>query len=58
MGDIYVGCASDSTGGTKLARIPDPPTTDGTYTLQATVSSGVITYSWVAAPTSANGVSF
>lgn len=57
-GDIYVGCAADSTGGVKLARIPDPPTTDGTYNLQATVSSGTITYSWVAAPTSASGVSF
>jgi hypothetical protein len=33
MGDVYVGCNSDSTGGTKLARIPNPPTTDGTYTL-------------------------
>lgn len=47
-GDIYVGCEADSTGGTKIARIPDPPTTDGTYTLQATVSSGTITYTWVA----------
>jgi len=48
MGDVYVGCNADSTGGTKLAHIPDPPSTDGTYTLQATVSSGVITYTWVA----------
>ena len=48
MGDTYIGCNADSTGGTKLARIPDPPTTDGTYTLQATVASGVITYTWVA----------
>ena len=47
-GDIYVGCNADSSGGTKLARIPDPPSTDGTYTLQATVSSGTITYTWVA----------
>ena len=28
-------------------KIPDAPTTDGTYTLQAVVSSGVPTYSWV-----------
>lgn len=27
-------------------KIPDAPTTDGTYTLTATVSSGVATYSW------------
>ena len=26
--------------------IPDPPTTDGTYVLTVTVSSGVATYSW------------
>lgn len=26
---------------------PDAPTTDGTYTLKATVSSGIPTYSWV-----------
>ena len=29
-----------------LVRVPAPPTTDGTYTLTATVSSGVTTYSW------------
>lgn len=28
-------------------KLPDPPSTDGTYTLQATVASGVATYSWV-----------
>lgn len=27
--------------------IPDPPTTDGTYTLQCTVTNGVATYAWV-----------
>lgn len=27
--------------------IPNPPTTDGTYTLKCTVASGVATYSWV-----------
>lgn len=29
-----------------LANIPQPPTTDGTYTLQATVSDGEIIYTW------------
>ena len=29
-------------------RIPQAPTTDGTYTLQATVSGGTPTYTWVA----------
>ena len=45
-GDVYVGCNTDSTGGTKLARIPGPSTGDGTYELQASVSSGVTTYTW------------
>lgn len=27
--------------------LPKPPSTDGTYTLQCTVSNGVVTYSWV-----------
>lgn len=27
--------------------VPDPPTTDGTYTLQVTVSNGQLTYSWI-----------
>lgn len=30
-----------------LVRVPAPPTTDGTYTLQVTVSSGVPTFGWV-----------
>lgn len=30
-----------------LGIIPDPPTTDGTYTLQAVVSNGAITYNWI-----------
>lgn len=34
-------------GGQHLIAI-DPPTTDGTYKLRCTVSSGVATYSWVA----------
>ena len=35
---------------------PDPPTTDGTYTLQVSVSSGVPTYSWAAVNRSAPAV--
>ncbi len=31
----------------ELFRIPKAPTTDGTYTLQATVSGGTPTYTWV-----------
>jgi len=34
-------------GGQKIIAI-DPPTTDGTYKLQCTVSNGVPTYAWVA----------
>ncbi len=30
-----------------MNRVPPAPTTDGTYTLQATVSGGVVTYAWV-----------
>lgn len=37
----------DTTNGNIKTAIPAPPTTDGTYTLQATVSSGVVTYSWI-----------
>lgn len=33
---------------TLQAKIPDAPTTDGTYTLKATVSGGTPTFSWVA----------
>ena len=31
----------------KLGNIPAAPITDGTYTLQVTVSNGTATYSWV-----------
>ena len=48
-GDLYVGCNADSTGGVKIPRIPSAPTADGTYTLQATVTNGTPTYSWVSA---------
>lgn len=30
-----------------LGDVPDVPTTDGTYSLQASVSDGVVTFSWV-----------
>lgn len=30
-----------------MIKVPDAPTTDGTYNLQVTVASGVPTYSWV-----------
>lgn len=49
-GDIYANVSdfTDPTNnGVKLAAIPAPPTTDGTYTLQATVSNGVPAYSWI-----------
>ena len=49
-GDIYTNVSdwsNPTTSGTKLANIPAPPTTDGTYTLQAVVSNGTITYSWI-----------
>ena len=49
MGDLYVGCNADSTGGVKLPRIPSAPSTDGTYVLQATVTNGTPTYSWISA---------
>lgn len=32
---------------TVSSTIPDPPTSDGTYTLQAIVSDGTLTYSWI-----------
>ena len=37
----------DTTNGNIKTAIPAAPTTDGTYTLQATVSNGTITYSWI-----------
>lgn len=51
-GSLYANVSdwsNPTTSGTKIAVIPDCPTdTDGTYVLQATVSSGAVTYSWVA----------
>ena len=46
-GDLYVGCDDDSQGGNKVIAIPEPPASDGTYTLQCSVTSGVVTYNWV-----------
>ena len=37
----------ETSGIVKATNIPDPPTTDGTYTLTCTVSNGVVTYAWV-----------
>lgn len=37
----------EAAGIIKALNIPDPPISDGTYTLQCTVSSGVATYAWV-----------
>lgn len=49
-GDITVG-AINGTISDLATRIPAAPTTDGNYILSVTVSSGVPTYSWIAAPT-------
>lgn len=57
MGDIYVGCNDDSSGGTKLPRIPEASSADGSYILQAIIASGVPTYSWTAL-SSLSGVTF
>lgn len=57
MGDLYVGCNANSTGGTKLPRIPEAPSTNGTYILQAIVTNGTPTYSWVSL-SSLSGVTF
>lgn len=49
-GGIYINVTdwtNPQANSTKLANIPAPPTTDGTYTLQVTVSNGTITYSWI-----------
>ena len=37
----------DWSGNLVCNNIPAPPSTDGTYTLQCTVTNGVATYSWV-----------
>lgn len=37
----------DWNGNLVCNNIPEPPTTDGTYTLKCVISSGVATYSWV-----------
>jgi len=44
-GDVEVAYRAD-TALFIAEKVPDAPTTDGTYTLTATVSGGVATYSW------------
>lgn len=44
-GDVKVTYRSDTELFFEL-KVPDAPTTDGTYTLTATVAGGVATYSW------------
>jgi hypothetical protein len=53
-GNVYVECSDNSTGGKRLAtedfilaRVPNPPLANGTYTLQVTVVNGVPTYTWI-----------
>ena len=53
-GDLTTGVTLNTTAQTLGAaineisvRVPAPPTTDGTYTLSLTITSGVPTYSWV-----------
>ena len=41
----YIGINSLNISGEAV--IPNPPTTNGTYTLRCVVSNGVATYSWV-----------
>lgn len=60
-GDIYVGCNTDSTGGTKVAtesyvntRVPTPPVTNGDYLLKLNINNGIATYSWIKYTTQAN----
>lgn len=47
MGDLYVECNADGSGGRKVIPMPTPPSSDGAYVLQCTVNNGTITYSWV-----------
>jgi hypothetical protein len=57
MGDVYVGCNADSTGGTKLAKVTDVPDTTlfatkadpvftGSFSLNRTANSSVGTRSF------------
>ena len=70
--DLFVHCPSNSTEGQRVATtnyvdnaialttgsfIPATPTTDGSYILQATVTNGTPTYSWVSL-SSLSGVTF
>jgi len=44
----YVPLSSNTTIAGLVNRVPEAPSEDGTYTLKATVASGVKTYAWVA----------
>lgn len=46
--DVGVVSVNGKTGDVELNVLPEAPTTDGTYSLQCTVSNGEATYSWVA----------
>lgn len=46
MGDVYVGCNSDSTGGTKLAKVTDIP--DPTSIIDDSAGDGVTNKTWSA----------
>lgn len=46
--DVGVVSVNGKTGDVELNVLPEAPTTDGTYSLQCTVSNGGATYSWVA----------
>lgn len=55
---IVAGAGGGSGESTDNSIISTLPTTDGTYTLQVTVSNGTPTYSWMPDIPSARGVSF
>lgn len=46
--DVGVVSVNGKTGDVELNVLPEAPTTDGTYSLQCTVSNGEANYSWVA----------
>lgn len=54
-GNLYVTCGSFSKNGKKVAteqyvdaKVPNPPTTNGTYNLQVVINGDTATYSWEA----------
>ena len=46
-GDVSVVYAADTKTYVDALGIPTPPSADGTYTLRATISGGVVTFAWV-----------